>query len=69
MKFNADKTEEVVISCKRNKPAHPTLKLGSSDVAAKTEHKHLDMMLDSKLGFQNHVREANVKAKRGIGMI
>ena len=69
MKFNADKTEEVVFSCKRNKPVHPTLKLGSSDISAKIEHKHLGMILDSKLDFQSHVREAIVKARRGIGMI
>ena len=27
------------------------------------------MILDSKLDFQSHVREAIVKARRGIGMI
>ena len=69
MKFNADKTEEVVFSCKRNKPVHQTLKFGSSDISAKIEHKHLGMILDSKLDFQSHVREAIVKARRGIGMI
>ena len=69
MKFNADKTEEVLFSCKRNKPAHPTLRLGSSDIIAKIEHKHLGMILDSKLDFQSHVNEAIVKARRGIGMI
>ena len=60
MKFNADKTEEVVFSCKRNKPVHPILKLGSSDISAKIEHKHLGMILDSKLEFQSHVGEAIV---------
>ena len=69
MKFNADKTEEVLFSCKRNKPTHPTLKLGSSDIIAKIEHKHLGRILDSKLNFQSHIREVIVKARRGIGMI
>ena len=69
MKFNADKTEEVLFSCKRNKPTHQTLKLGSSDIIAKIEHKHLGMILDSKLNFQSHIREVIVKARRGIGMI
>ena len=69
MKFNADKIEEVVFSCKWNKPIHPTLKLGSSDISATIEHKHLGMILDSKLDFQSHIREAIVKARRGIGMI
>ena len=51
MKLNADKTEEIVLSCKRNNPVHPTLKHGSSDITAKIEHKHLGMILDSKLDF------------------
>ena len=61
MKFNADKTEEFVFTCKGSKPVHPTLKLGSSDISAKIEHEHLGMTLDSKLDFQSHVREAVVK--------
>ena len=69
MKFNADKTEEVLFSCKRNKPTLPTLKLGSSDIIAKIEHNHLGMILDSKLNFQSHIREVIVKARRGIGMM
>ena len=69
MKFNADETEEVVFFCKRNKPAHPTLKLGSSDIIAKIEHKHLGTILDSKLNFGSYAREAIVKVRRGIGMI
>ena len=69
MKFDADKTEEVVLSSKQNKPVHPTFKLCSSDISAKIEHKHLGMILDSKLDFQSHVIEAIVKARKGIGMI
>ena len=34
MKCNADKTEEVLFSCKQNKRIHPTLTLGSSDIIA-----------------------------------
>ena len=38
-------------------------------VVVKTEHKHLGMILDSKLSFQSHVREAIIKARKGIGII
>lgn len=69
MKFNADKTEEVIFSSKRLKPTHPPLFLGSDEVTVKAEHKHLGMILDSKLDFQSHIKEAIVKARRGIGMI
>ena len=34
-----------------------------------TEHKHIGMVLDSKLSFQSHVREAILKARRGVGII
>ena len=34
-----------------------------------TEHKHLGMILDAKLSFQSHIKEAILKARRGIGLI
>ena len=33
------------------------------------EHKYLGMIVGSKLNFQSHIREAIIKAKRGIGII
>ena len=35
----------------------------------KDEHTHLGMISDSKLNFDSHVREAIIKARRGIGII
>ena len=69
MQFNADKTEEVIFSCKRNNPIHPGLKLGEEVIASKLEHKHLGVILDSKLNFKSHIREAILKARRGIGLL
>ena len=69
MHFNADKTKEVIFSCKRFKPNHPPLLLGNDQVAQKMEHKHLGVILDSKLDFQSHTRQAILKARRGIAMI
>ena len=69
MKFNADKTEEVVFSCKREKSIHPILKLGDETISTNSEHKHLGVILDSKLNFKSHVREAILKARRGIGLL
>ena len=62
MKFNADKTEEVVFSCKREKLIHPILKLGDKIIYTKSEHKHLGMIVDTKLNFKSHIQEAIVKA-------
>ena len=43
--------------------------LNGYKVVVKTQHTHLGMILDSKLKFQGHIREAIIKARRGIGII
>ena len=69
MQFNCDKTDEVIFSVKRSKTEYPTLNLGLDDVMRKDEHKHLGIILDSKRDFKSHIRQAILKARRGIGMI
>ena len=58
MQFNADKTEEVIFSCKRNRPIQPGLKLGDEVIGSKLEHKLFGVLLDPKLNFKSHIREA-----------
>ena len=58
MKFNTDKTEEVIFSWKRIRQQHPMLMLGADEVRNKSEHRHLSMILDSKLNFESNVKEA-----------
>ena len=68
MEFNPDKTNRPYkLSFPRKKCSYPPNR--GSEVAVKTEHKHLGMILDSKLNFQSHIREAIIKARRGIGII
>ena len=69
MQFNADKTVELIFSTKRVKAIHPPLLLGNDMVNEKAEHKHVGMVLDSKLDFQSHIKEAILKARRGIGLM
>ena len=69
MQFNAEKTEEIFFSVKRLPLVHPPLRLGTEEITRKTEHKHLGIILDSKLSFRSHVSEAIMKARRGIGLI
>ena len=45
------------------------MSFGDDDVVRKSEQKHLGMILDSKLDFQSHIKEAIQKARRRIGMI
>ena len=72
MKFNPDKNKQavqVIFSHKNPKPSHPPLYFNQAEVPVVKEHKYLGMILDSKLDFSAHVKEAIVKARRGIGMI
>ena len=72
MQFSPDKNRQaiqVIFSRKKNAAIHPILFFNRSEVALKTEHKHLGMILDSKLNFQSHIREAIIKARRDIGII
>ena len=69
MKFKADKTEEVVVSCKRQKSIHLNPKLGDEVISTSSEHKHLGVILDSKRNSKSHKREATLKARRGIRLL
>ena len=72
MQFNPDKNEQaiqVILSQKKEAVAHPPMFFSGSEVVVKAEHKHLGMILDSKLSFQSHVREAIIKTRKGSGII
>ena len=70
MHFNPEKNRQavqVIFSQKKEVLAHPPVFF--NEAVVKAEHKHLGMILDSKLSFQSHVREAIIKAMKGIGII
>ena len=72
MQFNPDINKQaiqVIFSQKKGTVVHPPIFFNGSEVAIKLEHKHLCMILDSKLNFHSHIREAIIKARRGIGII
>ena len=60
---------QVIFSQKKDAVIHPTVFFNGSEVAFKTEHKHQGMILDCKLNFQSHIREAIIKESRGIGIV
>ena len=72
IQFNSDKNKQaiqVIFSQKKDTPVHPSLFFSGSEVVIKAKHRHLVMILDSKLIFLSHIKEAIVKARRGIGII
>ena len=60
---------EVLFSCKKNSPNHPSLFFNESVVPKVKGQKHLGLTLDSKLSFERRVNEKIIKAKKGIGII
>ena len=72
MSFNPDPTklaEEVLFSCKNQHVEHPPLFFNNVEVKRVTEHKHLGLVLDSKLSFTKHINEKVTIARRWIGII
>ena len=65
LEFNADKSEEIIFYTKQKQPFHPPIELGNQTIVRRNEHKHLGVILDSKLNFQSQGREAVIKARRG----
>ena len=60
MKFNPNlnkQATELLFSCKKKGPNHPSLFFNESVVPTVIEHKHLGLILDSKLSFERHVNE------------
>ena len=59
MSFNSDpnkQAQQVIFSRKPNKPNHPSLDFNNT-VVIQSNHKHLRMVLDTKLDFQEHVKD------------
>ena len=72
MSFNPDPTkpaEEIIFSHKRHPIDHPPIYFNNIEVKQVKEHKHLGLILDSKLTFESHVNEKLAKARKGIGII
>ena len=70
--FNPDlnkQATQLLFSCKKNSPNHPSLFFKESAVPKVKEQKHLGLTLDSKLSFERHINEKIIKAKKGIGII
>ena len=71
MSFNPEPTKqavEIIFSRKYNKPIHPPLFFNGIEVFSVEEHKHLGLLLDSKLTFQKHILTKIKTAKKNIGI-
>ena len=72
MSFNPDRNkqaQEVVFSRKLNKPNHPSLNFNNTVVIQLKNHKHLVMILDTKLDFQEHLKDKLSKISKTTGLL
>ena len=67
MNFNPDPTKqahEVIFSCKAKEIYHPPLVLSDTNVSQSSYQKHLGVILDSKLVFDEHLKNGIFKNKQ-----
>ena len=72
MLFNPDMNKqaiEVIFSAKNDKPIHPDPSFNYIPVIREEHTKHLGFYLDSKLSCSKHIREAIIKATKGISLL
>ena len=72
MSFNPDPQKqavELLFSRKRSEKDHPVLLFNNIPVKKVNEHKHLGIILDSKLSFSPHIKAAVSKTRKGIGLL
>ena len=72
MSFNPDpnkQAQEDIFSRKLNKPNHPSLNFNNMVVIQSTTHKHLGMILDTKLDIQEYLKDKLSKISKTIGLL
>ena len=67
--YPSKQATELLFSCKKNSPNHPSLFFNGTVVPKVNEQKHLGLTLDSKLSCERHLNEKIMKAKRIVGII
>ena len=72
LNFNPDPTkqaQEVIFSRKTKKLPHPPLVFNNTNVTQSIYQKHLGIILDSKLTFENHINMVTTKINKTIGLL
>ena len=61
--------QEVIFSRKINKIHHPPLYFNQNLVKSSSTHKHLGMLLDTRLDFNLHLKNVQNKVKKTIALL
>ena len=72
MSFNPEpskQAQEVIFSRKIRKTYHPSIYFNNKSVKQVPSQKHLGLILDSKLNFQEHLQNILNKVNKSIGLL
>ena len=72
MNFNPDPTKqahEVIFSCKAKEIYHLPLVSNNTSVSQSSSQKHLGVILDSKLIFDEHLKMVSLKISKTLGLL
>ena len=72
MSFNHDpskQAQEVIFSRKHQKMSHPSVYFNNNPIESVSSQKHLGMILDSKLNFQEHIKNIITKVNKTAGLL
>ena len=61
--------QEVILSRKIQKTCHPSIYFNNKSVKKVPSQKHLGTILDTKLNFQEHVKNILNKVNKTIGLL
>ena len=70
--FNLDpskQAQKVIFSCKSKRPTHPSLVFKDNNVSQSFSQKHLGVILDFKLTFEEHLNNVLVKVNKAVGKL
>ena len=72
MSFNPEpskQAQEVIFSRKLQKINHPSIYFNNNPIDQVSSQKHLGMILDAKLNFQEHIKNLLTKVNKTIGLL
>ena len=72
MSFNLDpskQAQEVIFSRKTKKEYHPPLAFNNNNVSETNSQKHLGVVLDNRLSFEDHLKMILNKVNKTIGLL
>ena len=72
MNLNLDPTKqahEVIFSCKGKEIYHPPLVFNNTSVSQSSSQKHLGVILDSKLIFDDNLKRLSLKISKTLGYL